>query len=186
MGFVDEKDPVAGGIKEPLQMHHRVEQIIVVPDDHIAPFAQVQSQFKGAHRELPGCVCQCGAVKKTGAGIQQGRQGVFHPVVIAVGIGAHFRQAGGAALSVRVQAGFLLCRQGHAAQGKPGVGCLKPRQRILGGGLRRVAGGEVKEFFPAAFAHGFQGREEHAHGFADAGGILTEQPGAAFARCPGR
>ena len=79
-----------------------------------------------------------------------------------------------------MQADLFLCGQGHAAQGKPGVGRLKPCQRILGGGLRRVAGGEVKELFPAAFAHGFQGREEHAHGFADAGGSLTEQPGAAF------
>lgn len=49
--LVDQEQPVAGSIKEPLQVYDGVEQIIIVADHHIAPFAQVQPQLKGTHRK---------------------------------------------------------------------------------------------------------------------------------------
>ena len=47
--LVNEEQPVPGGIEKALEVHHRVKQIIVVPDDHIAPLAQIQPQLKGTH-----------------------------------------------------------------------------------------------------------------------------------------
>ena len=81
---------------------------------------------------------------------------------------------------VRVQTDFFLGGQGHAAQGKAGAGCPQAGQRVLGGGLGRVAGGEVEQLFAVPFPHGLQGRKDGAHGLADACGSLTEQPRAAF------
>ena len=177
--LVNEEQPVAGSIKEPLQMHHRVEQVVVVANDHIAPLAQIQPQLKRAHRELPGGVGQSGTVKAAGA-VQQGGQCVLHPAVVTIGERAQLRQTGRAALGVRVQADLFLGGQGHAAQRKAGVRCPQPGNGVLGGGLGRVAGGEVKELFTAAFAHGPQGGKDGAHGLADSGGCLAEQPGAAL------
>lgn len=45
--LVDEKQPLPRPVEEPPQMHHRVEEIAVIPDDQITPFAQIQPQFKG-------------------------------------------------------------------------------------------------------------------------------------------
>ena len=161
-------------------MHHRVKQIVVVSDDHIAPLAQIQPQLKGAHRELPGGVRQRGAAE-TAAAVQQSRQRVLAAVVVAVGKGAYFRQTGGVPFGVRVQTGLFLGGQGHAAQGKAGLCGTQPRHCVLGSGLGGVAGGQVEQFCAAALAHGFQGREERAHGLADAGRGLTKNAGAALA-----
>ena len=49
MRLVNEEQPVSGGIEKALEVHHRVKQIVVVPNDHIAPLAQVQPQLKGTH-----------------------------------------------------------------------------------------------------------------------------------------
>ena len=178
--LVNEKQPVPGGIKKALQMHHRVKQIIVVANDYIAPLAQVQPQLKGAHRKLPGSLCQRGAAEAAAA-IQQSGQRVLAAVVIAVCKGTYFRQTGGVALGVRVQAGLFLGGQGHAAQGKAGLCSTQPRDRVLGGGLGGVAGGQVEQLCAAARAHGLQGREEGTHGLADAGRRLTKDAGAALA-----
>ena len=177
--LVDQEQPVAGGVEETLQVHHRVKQIVVVPDHNIAPFAQVQPQLKGAYGELSGGVGQCGTAELAAA-VQQCGQRIFDAVVVAVCIGAHLRQADRMALGVRVQAGFFLGGQGHTAQGKVGLYGLQAGNGILGGGLCGVAGGEVKQLLSAAAPHGFQGREERTHGLADAGGGLTEQPCAFF------
>ena len=154
MRFVNEEQPVPGGIKKALEVHHRVKQIVVVPDDHIAPLAQVQPQLKGTHRELPGGVRQCGAAE-TAAAVQQSRQRILAAVVVAVGKGTHLRQAGGVSFGVRVQTGFFLGGQGHAAQGKAGLCGTQPRDGVLGGGLGGVAGGQVEQLCAAALAHGF-------------------------------
>ena len=180
MRFVNEEQPVPGGIKKALEVHHRVKQIVVVPDDHIAPLAQIKPQFKGTHRELPGGVRQRGAAE-TAAAIQQSRQRVLAAVVVAVGKGTGFRQAGGMPFGVRVQTGLFLGGQGHTAQGKTGLGGTQPCHCVLGGGLGGVAGGQVEQLCAAALAHGFQGREEGAHGLANAGGCLTKNAGAALA-----
>ena len=84
-------------------------------------------------------------------------------------------------LGVRVQAGLFLGGQGHAAQGETGLCGTQPRYRVLGGGLGGVAGGQVEQLCAAALAHGLQGREERAHGLADAGRCLTKNAGAALA-----
>ena len=84
-------------------------------------------------------------------------------------------------LGVRVQTGLFLGGQSHTAQGKTGLGGTQPCHRVLGGGLGGVAGGQVEQFCAAALAHGFQGREERAHGLADAGRCLTKNAGAALA-----
>ena len=154
MRFVNEEQPVPGGIEKALEVHHRVKQIIVVPDDHIAPLAQIQPQLKGTHRELPGGVRQRGAAE-TAAAVQQSRQRVLAAVVVAVGKGTHLRQAGGVAFGVRVQTSFFLGGQGHAAQGKAGLCGTQPRHCVLGGGLGGVAGGQVEQLCAAALAHGF-------------------------------
>ena len=154
MRLVNEEQPVPGGIKKALEVHHRVKQIVVVPDDHIAPLAQIQPQLKGAHRELPGGVRQRGAAE-TAAAVQQSRQRVLAAVVVAVGKGAYFRQTGGVPFGVRVQTSLFLGGQGHAAQGKTGLCGTQPRYRVLGGGLGGVAGGQVEQLCAAALAHGF-------------------------------
>ena len=82
---------------------------------------------------------------------------------------------------VRVQAGFFLGGQGHAAQGETGLCGTQPRQRVFGGGLGGVAGGQVEQLCTTALAHGLQGGEEGTHGLADAGGRLTKNAGAALA-----
>ena len=152
--FVNEEQPVPGGIKKALEVHHRVKQIVVVPDDHIAPLAQIKPQLKGAHRELPGGVRQCGAAE-TAAAVQQSRQRILAAVVVAVGKGTHLRQTGGVSFGVRVQTGLFLGGQGHAAQGKAGLCGTQPRHCVLSGGLGGVAGGQVEQLCAAAFAHGF-------------------------------
>ena len=180
MRFVNEEQPVPGGIEKALEVHHRVKQIVVVPDDHIAPLAQIQPQLKGAHRELPGGVRQRGAAE-TAAAVQQSCQRILAAVVVAVGKGAYFRQTGRVPFGVRVQTGLFLGGQGHAAQGETGLGGTQPRYRVLGGGLGGVAGGQIEQLCAAALAHGFQGGEERAHGLADAGRCLTKNAGAALA-----
>ena len=153
MRFVNEEQPVPGGIEKALEVYHRVKQIVVVSDDHIAPLAQVQPQLKGAHRELPGGVRQRSAAE-TAAAVQQSRQRILAAVVVAVGKGAHLRQTGGVPLGVRVQTGLFLGGQGHAAQGKTGLCGTQPRHRVLGGSLGGVAGGQVEQLCAAALAHG--------------------------------
>lgn len=181
VGLVDEEEPVTGGIEEAAEPYHRVKQIVVIPDDHVAPLAQVQLQLKRADREFPARLGQHGPVKTAAAAVQKGREGRFEAVVVAVGVGAELRQTGGAALGVLAQTGFLLGRQGHAAQGQLRGRGPQPGKGVLGSGLGGVAGREVKELFAVALAHGFQGREEGAHGLANAGGSLAEEPGPAFA-----
>ena len=112
--FVNEEQPVPGGIEKALEVHHRVKQIVVVPNDHIAPLAQVQPQLKGTHRELSGGVRQRSAAEAAAA-VQQSGQRVLAAVVIAVGKGTHLRQTGGVPFGVRVQTGLFLGGQGHAA-----------------------------------------------------------------------
>ena len=185
VGFVDEKNVVARRIEKAPQVHGGVEQIVVVSDDHITPLAQVQPQLKGADPVPPGSLGQGGPVIGDGA-VQQVGQRILQPLVVAVGVGAGFRQAGGTALSILAQAGLLLGRKGHAAQGKRRVCRPQTGQCILSSGLCRVAGGQVEDLFPLALAHGFQGREEGTHRFADAGGCLAEQPGTALLLCLAR
>ena len=180
MRFIDQKQPVAGRIKEPFQVHHRIEEVIVIPNDHIAPLAQVKPQLKGTHRKTlcrPGQRC---AVQTAGT-VQQSCQCILDAVVVAVGVGAKLRQAGGMSLCVRVQADLFLGGQRHTAQGKLWLGRMQPCQGILGGSLGRVAGREIEQLFSAAFAHSFQRGEKCAHGLANAGRSLTEQPRTALA-----
>ena len=160
-------------------MHHRVEEIVVIPDDQIAPFAQIQPQLKGADPEA-FCRVGQGLPGKTSVSIQQGGQRVFHPVIIALGIGAGFRQAGGVPLLVFAEAGFFFGRQSHAAECKPRRCGTQASHRIFGGSLRCVAGGEVEQLFSVSCTDGFQRRKNRAHGLADAGGCLTEQAGSAL------
>ena len=183
--LVDEKEPVARRIEEAVEPDHRVKEIVVVADDDVGPCTQVKPQFERADRELPGGGFQRGAVELRGT-VQQGGKGIFDPFVVAVGVGAGFGQAGGMALGVLAEADLLLGRQGHAAQGQPRCAGVEPREGILGSGLGRAAGREVEQLFAAARADGLEGREEGAHGLADAGGGLTEQPGAVFLPAPAR
>ena len=185
MSLVDEKNVVARRIEKAPQVHGGVEQIIVVPDDYVTPLAQVQPQLKRADPVPPGSLGQGGPVIGDGA-VQQVGQRILQPLVVAVGVGASLRQAGGTALSILAQAGLLLGRKGHAAQGKRRICRPQTGQRILSSGLCRVAGGQVEDLFSLALAHGFQGREEGAHRFADAGGCLAEQPGTALLLCLAR
>ena len=92
--LVDQEQPVAGSIKEPLQVYDGVEQIIVVTDHHIAPFAQVQPQLKGTHRKTLCRPGQRSAVKAAGT-VQQCGQGILDAIIVAVGIGTELRQTGG-------------------------------------------------------------------------------------------
>ena len=177
--LIDQEQPVAGSIKEPLQVYDGVEQIIVVADHHIAPFAQVQPQLKGTHRKTLCRPGQRGAVKAAGT-VQQCGQGILDAIIVAVGIGTELRQTSRMSFRVRVKTDLFLGGQGHAAQRKLRRGSAQPGNGILGRGLSRIAGGEVKELFAAALTHGPQGGEEDAHGLADAGGCLTEQTAAAF------
>ena len=181
MGLVDEEKPVARCIEEAPELHHGVKEVVVVADDHIAPCAEVQPQLKGADGEPLGRSRQRRPGKTAVAAVQQRGQRVPHPVVVPLGVGTALRQAGGAALVVFTQAGLFLGCQGHAAQGQRGGGGPQAGEGVLGGGLRRVAGREVKQLFAAALAQSFQGREEGAHGLANAGGGLTKQPLAALA-----
>ena len=160
-------------------MYHRIEQVIVIPNDHIAPLAQIKPQLKGTHLKLLGGFRQRRAVQTAGI-VQQGCQCILDAVVVAVGVGAKLRQAGGMSLCVRVQADLFLGGQRHTAQGKLWLGRMQPGQGILGGSLGRVAGREIEQFFSAAFAHGFQRGEKCAHGLANAGRSLTEQPRTAL------
>ena len=185
MGFVDEKNVVARRIEKAPQVHGGVEQIVVVSDDYVTPLAQVQPQLKGADSVPPGGLGQGGPVIGDSA-VQQVGQRILQSLVVAVGVGAGLRQAGGTALSILAQAGLLLGRKGHAAQGKRRVCRPQTGQCILSSGLCRVAGGQVEDLFPLALAHGFQGREEGTHRFADAGGCLAEQPGTALLLCLAR
>ena len=84
-------------------------------------------------------------------------------------------------LCVRMQADLFLGGQRHTAQGKLWMGRMQPGQGILGGSLGRVAGREIEQLFSVAFAHGFQRGEKRAHGLANAGRSLTEQPRTALA-----
>ena len=84
-------------------------------------------------------------------------------------------------LCVRVQADLFLGGQRHTAQGKLWLCRMQPGQGILGGSLGRVAGREIEQLFSVAFAHGFQRGEKRAHGLANAGRSLTEQPRTALA-----
>ena len=133
MGLIHEEEPVARAVEEPPQMHHGVEEVVIVADDDVAPFAQIQPQLEGADRELLCGVGQRGPVETAGAVVQKGFQGRVHPVVVAVCVGAKLRQAGGMALDIRVEADLLLGCQGHAAQSQLGIRRPQPRNGILSG-----------------------------------------------------
>ena len=117
VGFVDEEEPIPGGVEETVEPHHRVEEVIVIPDDHVAPRAEVEPQFEGADCELPGGFFQRGPAELRGP-IQKGGQRVLDPIKIALCIGADLRQTGRVTVGVLAKARFLLGRQGHAAQGQ--------------------------------------------------------------------
>ena len=185
VGLIHEEEPVARAVKEPPQVHHWVEEVVVVPDDDVTPLAQVQPQLEGADRELPRGIGQRGPVEAAAALVQKGSQGGVHPVVVAVGVGTKLGQTGGMALGVRVEADLLLGRQGHAPERQPRGSRPQPRHGVLGGRLRGIAGREVEQLLAAAGADGPQGGEEDAHGLADAGGGLTEEPDARLRGCSG-
>ena len=101
--------------------------------------------------------------------IQPVPQRRFYAVKIAVGVGAGF----GRTLAAVLQANFIFCGQRHAAQ----LQCRVVGMQHGGGIFRCRAGGaagrQVKH--RPAVVQRFQGREQHAHGFANAGGGLAKQ-----------
>ena len=72
MGLIHEKEPVARAVEEPSQMHHGVEEVVIVADDDVAPLAQIQPQLEGADRELLCGIGQRGPVEAAGAVVQKG------------------------------------------------------------------------------------------------------------------
>ena len=104
-----------------------------------------------------------------GVRIQPVPQRRFYTVKIAVGVGAGF----GRTLAAVLQANFIFCGQRHAAQ----LQCRVVGMQHGGGIFRCRAGGaagrQVKH--RPAVVQRFQGGEQHAHGFANAGGSLAKQ-----------
>ena len=172
VSLVHQEQIVAAAFKKALQADHRVEQVVVISHDHIAPEREVQPQFEGADGEPPGQVLQRGAGELVF--VQRLPQGIPDAVVVAVGVGAGL----GSAFPLLQQADGVLGGESNAFQRKAGLAFAQQGQRILrrlpGGG----AGGEIKYPLAAALAHGLESGKQGAHGFADAGGRLAEQ--AAF------
>ena len=110
VGLVYQKQVVAPALKKARQMHHRVKQVVVIADDHIAPQTQIQSQLKGAH-PVPACQFPQG-VGGQGGRVQPVPQRRFHPVEVAVGVGAGF----GRTLAAVLQTDLIFRGQRHAAQ----------------------------------------------------------------------
>ena len=68
-----------------------IEQIVIVPDDEVAPVAQIQPQFKGTDGILTGSRFD-GRTVQLASAVQQSSQGCFEAVVVALGKGTDFRQ----------------------------------------------------------------------------------------------
>ena len=143
MRLVHEKKPVACPVEESTEMDDRVKQIIVVADDNIAPFAQVKPHLKRADLE-PLCCPGQGASGKTAVAVQQCRQRILDALIVAVGVGAGFRQAGRMPFFILAQAGFLFGRQGHTPERQFRRRTPQTGNGVFGGGLGRVARGEVE------------------------------------------
>ena len=179
--FVDEKEVVPLRFKKALQPHGRVEQVVVISDDDVAPKAQIEPQLKRADREPARQRGQRFGPKRTVGPafiIQCGGQGFLDAGIVAVGIWAGL----GGTFTGFAQANFILGGQRHAAHRQAGGGCTQPGERVLGCGAGGAAGGQV-EYRPAnPGSQRFERPEQHAHRFADAGRRLAEQLPAARGR----
>ena len=89
VSLVHQKQIVAAAFKKALQADHRVEQIVVIPHNHIAPEREVQPQLEGADGEPPGQILQRGAGELVF--VQRLPQRIPDAVVVAVGVGAGLR-----------------------------------------------------------------------------------------------
>ena len=87
--FVHQEDIIPGRFKKSHQMYNRIKQIIVIPNNHIAPQAAVQPQLKGAYR-VAFCIFLQGFRRQAGD-IQHIPESAFDAGIIPVGIGAGFR-----------------------------------------------------------------------------------------------
>ena len=175
VGFINEKEVVPFALKKARQPHHRIKEIVVIPDDHIAPQTQVQPQLKGAYGVLSGIFLQnfC----REGRRIQRVPQRILHPGKISVGVRADLRRA----FPRLAQADFVLGGQRYAAQAQGGVVAPQKGEGVFCGGAGGSPGCEIKHWPANAVAHGLESGEEDTHGFSDAGGGLAEQLSAAAA-----
>ena len=158
--LVQQKQVVAPQLKKALQPHHGVKQVVVIPDNHIAPKAQIQSQLKGAD-----AVLLSGGVQRVGRQLRRVQgvpQCVLGAVIVAVGVGTGF----GGAVPTGQHTDFILGGQADAVQRQVGVGLAQNVQRVL----RRQAGRAARRQIEnrAAVAHGFQRGVQNAHRLADA------------------
>ena len=169
VGLVHQQPDLRLAVEVALQPHLRVEDVVVVADDHVGGLRDVQGQLEGAQ---PVGVGQVGY----GLGVQplQGQrllQGVPTPVVVARGqLAAH-------AVRLLHRTDLLLGGDGHAAQGQaPGAHEL---QGVLGSPAPSGAGSEIEYRRHIAPAQSLQRAEQRGRRLADAGGGLDQGVGMA-------
>ena len=134
VGLVDEEQVIPRRLKEPFEGDHRVKQVVVVPDDHIAPQAGIQPQLEGADGVPPGQ-----APERVGgeAGlVQRLPEGIPDALIVPPGIGAGL----GGALPRIAQADLVLGGEGDAAQRQAGVGSMDGVEGLFGGGAGGTPG----------------------------------------------
>ena len=130
--FVDEKNEVSALGEKALEAYHRVEQVVVVTDDAVAPVGQVERQLEGTQLLLQGKCLDIRAGEFVGLG-QKTVQRRIDAVVIAVRPGTGLR--GADAFLQRADLVFGCQRDGFKTQ-RCAAGCAvntQTRQRILGG-----------------------------------------------------
>src|SRR5699024_2290515 len=116
----------------------------------------------------------------------QGGQRLLPAVIVASGMGTGLRHTNRPAPLVFGQADFFFGGQRHRAEHQPRVRLPQQDNSVLGGPARCPSGCNVVSLFTWSVAPCWQGREQGAHGFAGAGGRLTEQPKTAFSGFPPR
>ena len=109
VGFIHQEQIIATALEKACQVDYRVEEIVVIGNDHVTPQTQVQAQFEGTNPELS---CQGLQDLRGQSGLIQGLpKGVLDAVVVSFRKGTGLRCAFPDAL----QAYFILGGQGDAA-----------------------------------------------------------------------
>ena len=106
---------------------------------------------------------------RQGRGVQSVPQRVLDAVIVPFGIEAGVRRT----FPIFAQTDFVFCSEGNAAQGQFRCVAAQRIQRVFGSGASGAAGCQIKH--RAAIVQRFEGGIQHAHGFANACGGLTQQ-----------
>ena len=152
--------------EEAPQIRLGVEGVVVVADHRIRPQRQVQGKFERADPEAARR--RGNSLPRPGILLEHGAAGLREAVEMAPGIVTLLGVAG----PVWREADLLLGGQRQAFQTQSAGAQLL--QGLFGRQPAGGAGREIKNLGAAAIGDGFDRREKHRHGLADAGGGLDE------------